>query len=87
MLWELSTPFVFMRWLLHSLGRQHTKLYLANGVAMIVVFLLCRNILGIGAVLHLAILMALALSASALLGHRVQSRCAAAEYSTSSPVD
>ena len=50
MLWELSTPFVFMRWLLHSLGRQHTKLYLANGVAMIVVFLLCRNVLGIGAV-------------------------------------
>ncbi|KAK9838477.1 hypothetical protein WJX81_001623 [Elliptochloris bilobata] len=47
MLWELSTPFVFMRWLLHSLGRQNSKLYLANGVAMIVVFFLCRNLLGV----------------------------------------
>lgn len=66
MLWELSTPFVFMRWLLHSLGRQHTKLYLANGVAMIVVFLLCRNVLGIGAVLFSAVRAAFAWSFGAL---------------------
>lgn len=48
MLWELSTPFVFMRWLLHSLGRHEGRLYMANGVAMIVVFFLCRNALGVG---------------------------------------
>jgi len=49
MLWELSTPFVFMRWLLHALGRHESRLYIANGVAMIVVFFLCRNLLGAGA--------------------------------------
>ncbi len=49
MLWELSTPFVFARWLLHALGRHESRLYIANGVAMIVVFFLCRNLLGAGA--------------------------------------
>ena len=49
LLWECSTPFVFMRWILHTLGRTKDKLYLYNGLTMMAVFFLCRNLLGVGA--------------------------------------
>lgn len=48
MLWECSTPFVFMRWGLHALGRADSKLYLYNGLTMMAVFFLCRNVMGVG---------------------------------------
>ena len=47
-MWECSTPFVFMRWGLHTLGRTHSKLYLYNGLTMMAVFFICRNVMGIG---------------------------------------
>ena len=47
LLWECSTPFVFMRWALHTLGRTDSRLYVANGLTMMAVFFLCRNVLGI----------------------------------------
>lgn len=49
LLWECSTPFVFLRWVLHTLGRTKDKLYLYNGLTMMAVFFLCRNVLGVGA--------------------------------------
>ncbi|XP_078571533.1 TLC domain-containing protein 4-B-like [Branchiostoma floridae x Branchiostoma japonicum] len=42
LLTELSTPFVNMRLILHTLGHRHSLLYKVNGVAMLVVFFLCR---------------------------------------------
>ncbi|XP_066287914.1 TLC domain-containing protein 4-B-like [Branchiostoma lanceolatum] len=39
---ELSTPFVNMRLILHTLGHRRSLLYKVNGVAMLVVFFLCR---------------------------------------------
>lgn len=47
-MWECSTPFVFMRWGLHTLGRSNSKLYLYNGLTMMAVFFLCRNVMGVG---------------------------------------
>ncbi|CAH1238980.1 TMEM56 [Branchiostoma lanceolatum] len=41
-LMELSTPFVHMRLILHTLGYRRSLLYKVNGVAMLVVFFLCR---------------------------------------------
>lgn len=43
---ELSTPFVHLRWFLYSLGLQKTKLYKANGLAMICSFTVCRMVWG-----------------------------------------
>lgn len=48
LLWECSTPFVFVRWGLHALGRADTKLYLYNGLTMMAVFCICRNVMGVG---------------------------------------
>mmetsp|Transcript_15470 Transcript_15470/g.39413 ORF Transcript_15470/g.39413 Transcript_15470/m.39413 type:complete len:278 (+) Transcript_15470:247-1080(+) len=46
---EASTPFVNLRWVLHTLGWKDTKLYLWNGVAMTFVFILTRIFLyGLG---------------------------------------
>jgi hypothetical protein len=45
-MWELSTPFVNFRWLLSAVGRSDGRLYIANGVAMIVMFFCCRNVWG-----------------------------------------
>ncbi|CAH1267255.1 FAM57A [Branchiostoma lanceolatum] len=39
---ELSTPFVNMRLILHTLGHRRSLLYKVNGVVMLVVFFLCR---------------------------------------------
>lgn len=45
-LWEISTPFVYMRWLLHTLGKSKSREYLINGFAMMGAFFLCRNVAG-----------------------------------------
>ncbi|XP_078571984.1 TLC domain-containing protein 4-B-like [Branchiostoma floridae x Branchiostoma japonicum] len=41
-LFELSTPFINMRLILNALGHKRSQLYKVNGVAMLVVFFLCR---------------------------------------------
>lgn len=46
MLWELSTPFVHLRWLLHKSGREKKKAYSVNAAVMLVVFFLCRPVWG-----------------------------------------
>lgn len=46
LMWELSTPFVNVRWFLHASGRSAGRLYLANGLAMVAVFFCCRNVWG-----------------------------------------
>ena len=46
-MWEISTPFVNVRWLLHTMGLAHTQLYVANGLAMVAAFFCCRNVWGI----------------------------------------
>lgn len=50
---ELSTPFVHLRWFLHSLQLQKTKLYKINGLAMLGSFFACRIVWGTSAPLHL----------------------------------
>lgn len=46
LLWELSTPFVYLRWFLYKTGRDDTRLYLYNGLGMIASFALARNVFG-----------------------------------------
>jgi hypothetical protein len=46
LLWELSTPFVHLRWLLHKSGRDKKQLYVTNGMVMMVVFFMCRPVWG-----------------------------------------
>jgi hypothetical protein len=46
---ECSTPLVHARWLLASLGMSHTRLYKANGIAMIAAFFACRVVWGTSA--------------------------------------
>jgi hypothetical protein len=46
LMFEISTPFVHLRWLLHALGRSRTRLYKANGIAMISAFFGTRVIYG-----------------------------------------
>lgn len=48
MLWELSTPFVYIRWFLVKMGYSDTKAYKLNGIMMLLVFFLCRNVVGLG---------------------------------------
>lgn len=48
LLWELSTPFVYARWFLHKAGMSRTTTYKVNGVMMVLVFFLCRNVAGLG---------------------------------------
>lgn len=45
-MWELSTPFVNVRWLLAKMGHDTSRLYVVNGLAMVVAFFLCRNVWG-----------------------------------------
>lgn len=47
LLWELSTPFVYARWFLHKAGMSRTAAYKINGVLMVLVFFLCRNVAGL----------------------------------------
>lgn len=46
LMWELSTPFVYLRWFLHNLGYAKSPLYVANGFAMLISFFLARNVFG-----------------------------------------
>jgi hypothetical protein len=47
LLWELSTPFVYTRWFLDKLGYANGLAYKVNGILMILVFFLCRNVVGL----------------------------------------
>lgn len=47
LLWESSTPCVYVRWCLHKLGKADSRMYIVNGIAMVATFVLCRNIFGI----------------------------------------
>lgn len=44
-MWELSTPFV-LRWFLCESGMKATKIYVINGVTMMVAFFVARLLLG-----------------------------------------
>lgn len=46
MIWELSTPFVHLRWFLIKAGEAKSRLYLINGLALVVVFFACRPVWG-----------------------------------------
>jgi hypothetical protein len=46
LLWELSTPFMHLRWFLYKIGRDKSVLYPLNALAGMLVFFLCRNCFG-----------------------------------------
>ncbi|KAF6256066.1 TLC domain-containing protein [Scenedesmus sp. NREL 46B-D3] len=46
LMWELSTLFVHLRWFLHRSGAGKSRLYVVNGLVMMVVFFLCRPVWG-----------------------------------------
>uniref|UniRef100_A0A7S1SLT9 TLC domain-containing protein n=1 Tax=Tetraselmis chuii TaxID=63592 RepID=A0A7S1SLT9_9CHLO len=46
MMWEASTPFVHAREIMHDIGMGKSKAYAANGLTMMAVFFLCRNLYG-----------------------------------------
>jgi hypothetical protein len=46
LMWELSTPFVYARWVLLKLGKADSKLVTVNNLVGFLVFVLCRNIYG-----------------------------------------
>ena len=45
-MWELSTPFVYMRWFLFTLGKSGSKAYIINGLLMVGTFFVARNVFG-----------------------------------------
>ena len=45
-MWELSTPFVYMRWFLFTLGKAESKAYIINGLLMVATFFVARNVFG-----------------------------------------
>eukprot|EP01023_Acetabularia_acetabulum_P031766 TRINITY_DN29728_c0_g1_i2.p1 TRINITY_DN29728_c0_g1~~TRINITY_DN29728_c0_g1_i2.p1 ORF type:complete len:284 (+),score=27.14 TRINITY_DN29728_c0_g1_i2:42-854(+) len=47
LMWELSTPFLHLRWILYKLGLQETKIYFWNGVLLFVSFFFARNVFGL----------------------------------------
>ena len=47
LMWEVSTPCVYARWFLAHVGRHNTRLYIANGLAMLATFFVARNCLGL----------------------------------------
>ncbi|CAL8472096.1 g11638 [Coccomyxa elongata] len=47
LMWEVSTPFVYMRWFLFTLGKSQTKAYIINGLLMVFTFFVFRNIMGV----------------------------------------
>ena len=47
-LWECSTPFVYMRWFLYNFGWADTKVYIYNGLTMLASFFIFRNVVGTG---------------------------------------
>lgn len=46
LMWEASTPFVHLRWLLWKFGMAETKAYTINGICMILMFFCCRIVWG-----------------------------------------
>jgi hypothetical protein len=46
LMWELSTPFVQLRWALFKMGKSETLLYKVNGCAMVSTFFLARIAFG-----------------------------------------
>lgn len=47
-MWEVSTPFVYMRWFLYTFGQSESKFYIINGLLMVSTFFIFRNIMGVG---------------------------------------
>lgn len=47
LLWEASTPCVYIRWALHKLHKADSMAYVVNGFAMLLTFFLARNVLGL----------------------------------------
>lgn len=45
-MWELSTPFVYMRWFLFTLGKSGGRAYIVNGLLMVATFFVARNVFG-----------------------------------------
>jgi len=45
-LWEMSTPFVQLRWFLYEMGMKNTRVYVANGIMMMAAFFLSRLVMG-----------------------------------------
>jgi hypothetical protein len=60
LLWEISTPFVQLRWVLHKMGLTETTLYRLNGLLMVVSFGLVRVVFGTCAFHSLAVRSCLA---------------------------
>lgn len=46
LLWELSTPFVHLRWFMLKAGAAKSRAYLINGLALVLVFFACRPVWG-----------------------------------------
>lgn len=46
LLWEISTPFVQLRWILHKMGATETAAYVANGLLMVFSFGMVRVVYG-----------------------------------------
>ncbi|KAK9836151.1 hypothetical protein WJX81_005054 [Elliptochloris bilobata] len=46
-LWECSTPFVYLRWFLFNMGQAKSRWYIINGLLMLASFALFRNVLGV----------------------------------------
>lgn len=46
LMWECSTPFVQLRWVLYKMGLTETLLYKVNGILMYVAFMLARIVFG-----------------------------------------
>lgn len=46
LMWELSTPFLYLRWVLLKLGKADSKLAMLNSAIGFIVFFLCRNCFG-----------------------------------------
>ena len=47
LLWELSTPFVHARWLMHILHLHDSNAYFINGIIMLITFFSVRCVYGI----------------------------------------
>lgn len=46
LLWEISTPFVQLRWVLYKMGATETAAYVANGLLMVFSFGMVRVVFG-----------------------------------------
>ncbi len=47
LLWEMSTPFLHLRWFLFKVGREGTQAYALNALLGMLVFFGCRNFWGV----------------------------------------